>query len=433
MAASTMNIELQVEGKLFRGWHPRRLVTLLAITLIIPMSSRSEDAIATRLGSILNAYDKREAADDSTASHQKWLATPSGQADVVFLSENYERLSPDRKGDVPMELARTGMDETLPLIKSSLADPKFGPRVFPGLFYACRVSSDNEEKFRKEAAEGLVPWVKADGSDTSRKAIEVLPFLDSGVAAKTLMHDDFLSPTSPSIHAVLSSCNEAAITFPLPRIRQWLEVWKPAAKDVPQDHQIPRLYREAVIALAAHHPDEAMKLAKAAVARNPEEGDFYHLVPLAAAGLTGLYDHLCDLQDDEAKFQSLPEAAKIYFALTYFEADSENGGIGQALGNSTGDLLPLVKKGYQVVGDSRGGSYLVTMLKPFGPNGPSLNRGERVRQMENMEPDYWTQEEELGEKWAKEWNDKPRTSTSWLLSLYAFKHAPDLKPLIARP
>ena len=151
---------------------------------------------------------------------------------------------------------------------------------------------------------------------------------------------------------------------------------------------------------------------------------------MAAAGLTGLYDRLCDFHDDRKKFEALPEPARIYFALSYFVADSENGGVGQALGNSTGDLLPLVRKGYQEVGDPRGASYLEAMLKPVGPDGPSLDREERNRQMDEMEPDFWTQEDDLGDEWAKEWADKPWVSTTWLLSLYANKHAAVLRPVM---
>ena len=116
--------------------------------------------------------------------------------------------------------------------------------------------------------------MKTDGSKASEAAIQILPFMDASIAAKTLLHDDFLSPDSPSVHAVLSSCNEAGMTFPLPRIRQWLETWKPSARGARKAHQTARLYRQAVIALAAHHADEAMDLAKAVVARDPGEGDF---------------------------------------------------------------------------------------------------------------------------------------------------------------
>ena len=81
------------------------------------MAARAEDPVTTRLASILKAYDKRELTDDSTESHQKWLASASGQADAAFLGEHYERLPEDRKRDVPTELARTGKDAVLPLLK----------------------------------------------------------------------------------------------------------------------------------------------------------------------------------------------------------------------------------------------------------------------------------------------------------------------------
>jgi hypothetical protein len=155
-------------------------------------------------------------------------------------------------------------------------------------------------------------------------------------------------------------------------------------------------------------------------------------IPLAAARLMGLYESLLNDSDDDASFKRLPEPAQIYFAVTLFEADSDNGGISQALENSTGDYLPLVRKGYREIGDARSASYLEAMLMPFGKEGPSSNRDKRKAQMEAMKPDYWEQKEAIGEKWSQSNGEGGRISTLWLLNRWVARHADVLKPLVKK-
>jgi hypothetical protein len=176
-----------------------------------------------------------------------------------------------------------------------------------------------------------------------------------------------------------------------------------------------------------------VEIAETIVRQNPSQAEYFSDVPLTAAGLIGLYDRLCDHSDDPVRFSRLPEVAKIYFAVIYFEADCSNGGIGQALGNSTGDHLALVRKGYEDIGDARSQQFLEAMLKPFGSAGPSADREERNRQMKSMTPDYWSQEESLEEKRRQQAGDEQGDNTEWLLNKYAARHSAVLKPLLKKP
>ena len=229
---------------------------------------------------------------------------------------------------------------------------------------------------------------------------------------------------------VLKSCNDVALKIPLPNIEMLLNAWKDYGDDPKAELRIIYGYRQSVRSLALHKPQDAMKIAEIIILKNPDESENFSQVPLDAAGLTGLYGALCEHAIDDKKFSKLPELAQMYFAVLYFEADMVNGGISQALGNSTGDYLPLVRKGYEKIGDKKGLRFLDFMLKPFGPDGPSQDREKRNRQMDAMNPTYLDQEDALYDKWYELSKDDKSPATEWLLNVYAARNVDVLKPLL---
>src|SRR5687768_13209163 len=124
----------------------RRLALLLS--LFLPAAKGADDP-ARKLKAILAAYDKRDEESDSTKAHQLWITTDAGRVESAYLAEHYDQLHDTRKYDVPMELAKTGKPEALPLIRKALADPTHGFRVLSGILHACRVG-DATEAFRRE-------------------------------------------------------------------------------------------------------------------------------------------------------------------------------------------------------------------------------------------------------------------------------------------
>ena len=72
------------------------------------------------------------------------------------------------------------------------------------------------------------------------------------------------------------------------------------------------------------------------------------------------------------------------------------------------------------------------MCKPFGPEGPSIDRSKRNLQMETMEPNYFDQEEQLADAWVKRNADKKIPSTIWLVNRYAARHASELRPFVGK-
>jgi Domain of unknown function (DUF4375) len=382
-----------------------------------------------KLKAILAAYDKREEGESAREAHRAWLKTTTGREEAAYLAERYESLHDMRKYEVPTELARTGAPEIVPLVTKTLADGKNGRHVLAGIFYACQLAGAGDD-FRHAVAPGVVPWVGKGIVSGQDAAVELLPQLDGPLAARILLTDEFVSKDAPLVHVVLASFNDVGMEVPRPPIQKLLDAWKSTGTDQSSEYRIRKGYREAVRALAVHDPRQALDIAERIVRENPRESEAYSEIPLAAAGLTGLYESLCDSADDPAKFAKLPEIARIYFAVGCFEADCSNGGIEQALGNSTGDYLPLVRKGYQEIGDPRSFQFVEWMCKPFGPEGPSTDRTARIHQMASMTPTYDEQVEPLREAWEKQDKDPSLVSTEWLLNRYAAAHAKVMKPLV---
>lgn len=407
------------------------LHTVLSTALMISFPWHKADGADPKLTRILKDYDQREEQADPPVAHSAWLKSAPGKEEAAYLAVNYDHLHEMRKYDVPSELARTGNIHVIPLLKKAIADPTYGKSVLSGLFFACHLGKASNE-FRKQMAPEVIRWIGKGTSSSSDLAVELLPVMDRSLASETLIKDEYLAKDAPLVAITLDSLNDSGIEVPMSRITMLLESWKVSARDENTEYRIIRGYREAVRAWAFHEPEAAVEFVEKLIRDHPQESENFAEIPLAAARLSDLYDKLCDHSDDPETFARLPEAARIYFAVVYFQADSDNGGISQALGNSTGDHLPLVRKGCGEIGAVDALDYLDWMCKPFGPEGPSTNRDKRNRQMETMKPSYFEQEEQLLDAWVKRNADKRIPSTIWLVNRYAARHASVLRPFVEK-
>lgn len=406
----------------------------LAFILTISMAI-ADDNIKPRLAALTKQFDQMEAEDNAVELHTQWLKSPAGQEDIAFLTAHYNDLSASRKQDIPQELARTGLVVTVPLLEKALTA---SDGALAGVFYACIVGK-LEAGFGKAVAPLVAPWAGRSRTPSRDSAIIVLPILDPDVASKVLFTERFIGESAPTADQVLESCNDAGLAVPLPIIESLILAWEDKAVSPNAEFRIWAGYAKALTALAVH--DSARALAKAeaimktpSFKTDPSKAEYLRELPLLAAGLSGLYDKVGDYFDKHGQFQDLPEAAQFYFAVIYFESDVSNGGMSQALHNSVGDHLPLVRKAYQAIGDTQSLDWLDWMLKPFGSAGPSPDRNIRLRQMNEMNPSYFDQESKLSEDWqAKPEGKQPDVPPSWALSIQVSKHAAEIKRALAKP
>ena len=407
----------------------RMIICIVSLWSSMQHNADSEDRPSRNLDAILRGFDRREAEDDaSTDAHRAWLKTETGREEALYLAEHYEKLSGDRRYAMGIELARTGVVEIVPFVTKALADSQNGLRVLSGVFFACHMIKP-EKAYSCGIAPSVARWIGKDGSSDQDKAIALLPRLDAELAGKVLLTESYLSPNSSSAVYVVEAFNGAGIKVPLEFISVLLRAWESPAANPKSEYGVLRGYEQSIIALALHDPNKAVAVAERLIAKRPDCSDSVSKVYLAANGLTGLYNAICDLAD-KPDFARLPKPAKIYFAVTYFESDCSNGGILQALGNSTGDYWPLVREGYEAMGYAQGIRFLDNVCKLFGPTGPSTNRKERNRQIDAMKPPFWEQEDAVMAAWDADTKDKPWVYVDLLLNRYAAAHAAVLKPLV---
>ena len=406
------------------------LVVLLTISMAI-----ADDNIKPRLTAITKQFEQKEEAANAVELHTQWLKSPAGKEDIAFLTAHYNDLSSWQKQDIPQELARTGLVVTVPLLEKALTT---SDGTLAGIFYACIVGK-LEAGFGKAVAPLVAPWAGRSRTPSRDSAIIVLPILDPEVASKVLFDEKLIGENSPTAHQVLESCNDAALAVPLPILESLISAWESKAASPNPEYPIWAGYAKALTALAVHDPVRALAKAEALM-KTPSfktessKAEYLRELPLLAVGLSGLYDKVGDYFAKHENFGDLPEAAQFYFAVIYFESDASNGGLGQALHNSTGDLLPLVRKAYEVIGDTHSLDWLDSMLKPFGSAGPSPDRNIRLRQMNEMNPSYFDQESKLRDEWqAKPDGKQPEVPSSWALSVYVSKHAAEIKRALAKP
>jgi len=401
---------------------------LLGLIGSVSLLQASEDP---RLDGILHAFDQREARNGAQEAHEEWIASEAGKADLTYLTEHYDQLTLQRRDEVPMELARSGALAVVPLIKKALADSA-GQGVVTGIYFAIRLNKP-EPGFNKEVMAALLPLLEKNGT-----VLELFPTLDPEMAKATLLTDAWISPDSTRAREVVIAFNQAGVALPIERLRPLLAAWKKPT-DAGKKWDL-RRYGEVLVALARLESTEAIAKADECVASDPAQSDSVADVYLAAAGLGTLSDKLGDLinwSNDQIKVErnlsKLPKPAQLYFAVGYFDADWMNGGLSQALSNTTGNLLPLAREGYKEIGDEVALQYLERACATFGPDGPSTDRGKRNDQMEQMKPSFYDREKAWDNEPDSEISRKPHVPTAVLLNRYAARHADVLKPLLSKP
>ncbi len=407
-----------------------RVLVVILVGLMTVSTCGGFDDIRKEIKRIADEFEEREySRSKQVQNHIEWLETEDGKKDVKFLAENYDFMDSDMRYGIPIELARTGSPAVVPLLKAALKDQKGGGRCLSGVFYACFFGTA-QPKFKKELAPALIPWIGVGDYPHEDDAIELLPVLDRDLAKRTFLNEKYLSPDAPHVHFVLDSCNSARIPVPRKYVDRLLDTLK-GIYDEPDTfsrNKARNSYSAAIVALAFHDPAKSKEMAEALMRKKPTISFRLADIPLIAADLNESLRRIYAYTENDESFEKLPEEAKIYFAVNYFTSDWENGGISQPLWNSTANYLPWALKGYEAIGDHGSLHSLKLACSLFGEAGPSIDRVERIQQMEAMKPDFDTQWEKLIES-APGPEKESEFGTDWLVNIYAEKHADVFKAI----
>lgn len=370
--------------------------------------------------------------EERFAAQLKWIESEEGAAELALLEKHFAALSIRGRKLVSEIAARSGRTQALSLTLLGLLDKECRAGVIESVRYATIFESEPE--FRAGIAPEIARWALRDCSAIGRMAIEMLPKLDAGIARQTLLSPDLLNGEPERIIGILGIFNEAGKSLPIEFVEKALTHYGEASarQAFPGDSAYDG-WRQAVFALAYHKPVEAVAVIEQRVALQPQWSDNLSGIWLHSSGLMNLYHHLCDWADNPATFGMLPETTRIYFATSYFLCDCENGGIGQALGNSIGDHAHLALAGFDLVGASGWVAFLEQVFALFGADGPSMNRQDRNRQMEAMEPSFWAREEALNaELFGQKVESNEILSARWLLERYAAEQVDELRPFLTK-
>ncbi|TLD72238.1 hypothetical protein FEM03_02455 [Phragmitibacter flavus] len=412
-------------------------VALVSATSIWLTCLTFAETPSIRLREILAGFDEREVLDNgdnaSTLAHMRWLETERGKHDLAFLIENSDQISPFVRAELAMELGRTGSTLVIPLVKQVLEDKENGKLALAGVFYACNLNQANQE-FRKALAPSVIPWIGNDQLPDLDSAIGLLVCMDEKLARETLVNDKYLFPDARHVRAVLHFFNKECLSIPLNFVESLITHWIEKGNKYDSYYRDRNGLKEAIHALAFHQPQRALEMTEQLVQQSPGLSEAYSEVVLAACGFTKLYQVLCEYEDDAKRFDELPESAKVFFSVTFFEAAHFYGGIAQAFGGPSGNYLLWVRKGYAEIGEPWNVEWLDFMCRPFGIGGPSKDRERRNQQMMSMTPSFWDQEDELKAAYEEKTKDREieiKFCTKWALSKFALKHVEVLKHVIA--
>ena len=268
---------------------PIRNLLVLLLMAISFAGAPAAEFDAKRLEAIVVGFDDRENDEGkvySVTAHKAWIKTEAGKADAAWLAEHYDRIHSTTRSDMVMELARTGEVEIVPFINKALEHPVDRERALSGIFYGCHLA-DGTTAYRRGLAEAVARLCRVKFSK-QKSAVELLPYLDSELAARTLITDEFLAPEAEFVVEVLAGLNGALITIPVERLESLMALWQPLSKDPGSKYRYRRGYCEAVRGLAAHDPKRAVALATEAEKLDRSNGDIWARVILAAEGLAGL-------------------------------------------------------------------------------------------------------------------------------------------------
>lgn len=384
-----------------------------------------------KLRTIVKGISRREEMDESSfAAHEAWAASATGAAEISFAAEHFKEMDLETRTEAAEIAARTGVAGAVPLVLAGLEDSESGTSVAAAVRYATIFGTD--PAFRSAVAPAMVRWLPRKPYPAPENAvqalqpresavIEALPKLDPHLATQVLATSEWLRPDEQYAIAVFQSFNAISLVLPLELITQWLAHWENPATCRHYEYSAIHAYQVGLFALARHRPEEAIEKAERLMALWPHLAYRISGIYLSVHGLTNLYNRICAYAHEPAAFAALPLPARVYYALTYFSSDSQNGGTEQALSNSTGDHFQLVLEGCLLIGDDGAYRALSAVGKLFGPSGPSPDRDERNRQMDAMTPDFETQEENLpSDGWT--W-DKMEDH----INRYAAKHAEILR------
>ncbi len=299
---------------------------------------------------------------------------------------------------VAAHLGKFPSNLTLPLISTLVGDSNDHVRggVFIGLRHAInenRVTPEVRRSLAKRLASAIPEETGFFISETHPAAL--LLDLDFNTAKALLTSPSILDSSNPSASKIIKILDGKSIPIPEDLLLKLLH----STDQPPPDHQAASLRGELLKAMAGMgHPDaEARILHTLANKPSPDNSPKMAKVSETLRELAG--EALCialgirDPIDRAFRFvdkarsggRVVPSPLLNVMVVAELDAEIKNGGLNQYFFNSSGNSAALTAPALQEIGAPSRSEIMRAACALFGPEGPSLQREGRFRQLEAMD------------------------------------------------
>ncbi len=306
--------------------------------------------------------------------------------------------------DIVKEVAATGQDESIPLIKDILDDPHAPLYMIVSGAKTALEKGDAQPDYKVKLFQLLLPFTDQRGTRRaevgSDKVPDLLLRLDRGWASRVLRAPDCLTLENKMFRYILNALNDHGVRVPKEQLVQWLsEVSHPEHKE----------YLDGLISIELAR---TMYFYDKEVARRHWEAWFDYrddIVPLCAGDyllqMAGL--HRPDVQLTNKKnavgFDGFNRYEKTAWLVIEFDQSTYEGQLGQ-LEFLERDYLQLLPSALTEVGASRTAKLVEQYWALYGDAGPAAGEKERKKQIKAMGLNVWHDKETALEEeadWAK--------------------------------
>jgi hypothetical protein len=308
-------------------------------------------------------------------------------------------------------LARCGNDDAIAALRAGLkSSSECRTWTLLGLeFLKC--SPRGSKKFRAALFEAAVPLL-----DDDEYAPRVLLALDPARARLLLLGPAVFRSENKNLYKVLQALKDARVPVPASQLRSLLAGLKKKATDFPFDSA----YADGLILLAQMEGSRCKDLiADAEAWGNGRVKQAAAEASAIVAGVAGADQFVNELYERKG-VQGLTEPQLNYLALSWLDAEVNNGGFSQYYFNSSGDLARHAAKAATAVGAPKLAKIVEDANALFGRNGPDPDRDKRMDQVSKINLDA------LGELDKRYYKCPERLSE--ILPKYAAAHAEAFRP-----
>jgi Domain of unknown function (DUF4375) len=322
--------------------------------------------------------------DGSTMETALDLLEPFGLPEVAVL-EPALRHPDERFRELALyHLARCGNDEAIDVLRAGLKSKSESCRTYTlmGLAFL-KGSPRGSKKFRAALFEASLPLLDDNEYGPADSAPRALLALDPARARLVLLGPAVFRADNKNIYQVLQALKDASVPVPGSQLRSLLAGLKKKATDFPFDSA----YADGLILLARMEGSRCKDLIADAETWGKDR------VKQAAAEASAIVAGVTDADGFVNKLyerkgvQGLTEPQLNYLALSWLDAEVNNGGFSQYYFNSSGDLAGHAVKAARAVGAHKLAKIVEDANALFGKKGPDPDRDKRMDQVSKINLD----------------------------------------------